>query len=140
MEVAIKLDLPQQQVTQFRSEYWRLQNQDELESLDIATKGKVSLLKELYEELIIERGISTEQVADVISIGLTSHLLELNDELVIKEGTRIEGAASVVGSDPNKLPDVERMLEQATKALARAEIDLDMKKGRIRSLEEEEIG
>jgi hypothetical protein len=26
MEVAIKLDLPQEQVTQFRLEYWRLQN------------------------------------------------------------------------------------------------------------------
>jgi hypothetical protein len=44
VEVAIKLDLPQQQVTQFHLEYWRLQNQDELESLYMLTKGKVSYL------------------------------------------------------------------------------------------------
>ena len=35
VEVAIKLDLPQVQITQYRLEYWRLQNQDELESLYI---------------------------------------------------------------------------------------------------------
>src|SRR5215204_2994512 len=29
VQVAIKLDLPQEQITQFRLEYWRLQNQDE---------------------------------------------------------------------------------------------------------------
>ncbi|MDW0187966.1 MAG: hypothetical protein QOK63_10860 [Nitrososphaeraceae archaeon] len=39
-EVAIKLVIPQTQVTQFRLEYWRLQDQDDLESLQILTKGK----------------------------------------------------------------------------------------------------
>src|ERR687892_1409526 len=29
VQVAIKLDLPQEKVTQLRLEYWRLQNQDE---------------------------------------------------------------------------------------------------------------
>jgi hypothetical protein len=38
VEVAIKLDLPQDQVTQFRLEYWRLQNQNKLESLYTVTK------------------------------------------------------------------------------------------------------
>ena len=37
-----ELDLPQEQITQFRLEYWRLQNQDKLESLYMVTKGKVS--------------------------------------------------------------------------------------------------
>src|SRR5215216_1638385 len=32
VEVAIKLDLPQEQITQYRSEYWRLRNQNKLES------------------------------------------------------------------------------------------------------------
>jgi FixJ family two-component response regulator len=35
VKVAIKLDIPQAQVTQFRLEYRRLQNQDKLESLYI---------------------------------------------------------------------------------------------------------
>jgi len=37
VEVAIKLDLPQEQVTQFRLEYLRLQNQNKLESLYMVT-------------------------------------------------------------------------------------------------------
>jgi uncharacterized protein YjcR len=44
VKVAIKLDIPQAQVTQFRLEYRRLQNQDKLESLYVVTKGKVARL------------------------------------------------------------------------------------------------
>ena len=39
-EVEIKLVIRQTQVTQFRLEYWRLQDQDDLESLQILTKAK----------------------------------------------------------------------------------------------------
>jgi hypothetical protein len=46
VQVAIKLNLPQE-VTQFRIEYWRLRNQDKLETLYVATKGKVSDLWKL---------------------------------------------------------------------------------------------
>src|SRR5918996_5346205 len=52
VEVAIVLDLPQEQVTRLHSEYWRLQNQNKLESLYMLTKGKVSRLWELYKELV----------------------------------------------------------------------------------------
>jgi hypothetical protein len=44
VQVAIKLDLPQEQITQFRTEYWRLQNQDKLESLYMLAKGKLPWL------------------------------------------------------------------------------------------------
>src|ERR671919_2040300 len=53
VEVAIMLDLPQEQVTKFRLEYWRLQNQDELESLYMLTKGKVSVLRKIYNAVVI---------------------------------------------------------------------------------------
>src|SRR5919106_1058806 len=42
VQAAIKLDLPQEQITQYRLEYWRLQNQDNFESLYMLTKGKLS--------------------------------------------------------------------------------------------------
>src|SRR5918997_617968 len=58
VEVAIKLDLPQEQVTRFHMEYWRLQNQDKLESLYMVTQGRVSPLWKLYRELVINRGMS----------------------------------------------------------------------------------
>src|ERR671911_3007923 len=70
VEVAIKLDLPQDQVTQFRLEYWRLQDQDKLETLYMVTKGRASRLWKLYRELIINRGMSIEAVAKVVDIAL----------------------------------------------------------------------
>jgi hypothetical protein len=108
VEVAIKLDLPQEQVTQFRLEYWRLQNQNKLESLYMVTKGKVSSLWKLYKELVIKRGMSIEAVAKVVDIDL------------------------------NRLPDMEMILEQTTKAVAMKEVKADYLEKRIRSLEEEE--
>src|ERR671921_1145609 len=59
VQVAIKMDLPQEQITQFRLEYWRLQNQDELESLYMLAKGKVSILWKINSELKIvdEKGV-----------------------------------------------------------------------------------
>ena len=138
VQVAIKLDLPQEQVTKFRLEYWRLRNQDNLESLYTLTKGKVSGLCKLYNELIINGGMSIEEVAGVISTGLLHQLSRLYKELVIKRGMSIEEVAAVVDINLNVLPDMKRELDQTSKALARKQVDLDMIKVRISSLEEEE--
>src|SRR5918995_7053096 len=108
VQVAIKLDIPQAQVTQFCLEYWRLQDQDKLESLYTVTKGKASRLWKLYRELVIQRGMSFEAVANAVDIDL------------------------------NRLPDMEALLEETTKAVARKEVKVDILEDRIHSLEEEE--
>jgi hypothetical protein len=108
VQVAIKLDIPQAQVTQFRFEYWRLQELDSLERLYIVAKGKVSPLWKLYRELVINRGMSIEEAADVVDTDLI------------------------------KLPHVKRELEQTEKAVARKQVDMDIIIDRIHSLEEEE--
>ena len=108
VQVATKLDLPQDQVTQFRLEYWRLQGQDKLESLYIETKGKVSRLWELYKELVIKREMSIEAVANAVDIDL------------------------------NRLPRMEARLEETTKAVARKQVDFEYLEKRICFLEEEE--
>jgi predicted DNA-binding protein YlxM (UPF0122 family) len=138
VQVAIKLDLPQEQITQFHLEYWRLQNQDELESLYKLAKGKVSVLWKIYKELMIMGGMSIEEVASVMSTGLTYQLARLYKELVIKRRLSIEEVAAVVDVALNKLPYVKEMLEQTSKILARRQVDLDMVETRISSLEEEE--
>jgi hypothetical protein len=102
------------------------------------TKGKISVLWKIYKELVIIGGMSIEEVASVISTGHMYQLSRLYKELVIKRGMSIEEVASAIDIDLNILPDMERRLEQTTKALARKEVDLDMIKGRINSLEEEE--
>ena len=108
VQVAIKLDLPQDQVTRFRLEYWRLQDQDKLETLHIVTRGKVSRLWKLYRELVINRRMNIEAVANVVDIDL------------------------------NRLPDMEMILEQTTKTVARKQVKVDILEDRLRSLEEEE--
>ena len=138
VQVAIKLDLPQEQITQFRTGYWRLQNQDELESLYMLAKGKVFVLWKIYKELVIIGGMSIEEAASVISTGHLYQLTRLYKELVIKRGMSIEEAAAVVDINLNILPDMERELDQTCKALAKKQVELDMIKRHIRSLEEEE--
>src|ERR687897_727301 len=98
VEVAIMLDLPQEQVTKFRLEYCRLQNQDELESLYMLTKGKVSVLRKIYKELVVIRGMSIEEAASALDINL------------------------------NILPDMERELDQTRKTLAKKQVELDILK------------
>ena len=108
VEVAIKLNTPQNQVTQFRMEYWRLQDQDDLESLHIVTKGKAGHLWKLYRELVIKRGMSYEKIANLVDIAL------------------------------NELSDMESLLEQTTRAAAMKEVDLEHLESRIHTLEEVE--
>jgi hypothetical protein len=108
VEVAIKLDIPESQATQFRLEYWRLKGLDILESLHIRTKGKVFSLWKLYRELVIKRGMSFEAVANAVDIDL------------------------------NRLPDMEILLEETTKAVARKEVDAEYLEKRMCYLEEEE--
>jgi transposase len=107
VEVAIKLDQPQPQVTQLRLEYWKLQDQDKIASLHIVTKGKAGRLWKLYNELVVKRGLSYEKVA------------------------------SLVDNAINKLPYVETLLEQAKWAADRQQERLDSLENRIRSLQEE---
>src|SRR5215217_1555673 len=133
VEVAIMLDLPQEQITKFRLEYWRLQNQDEFESLYMLTKNKVSVLWKIYKELVIIGGMSIEEVASVISTGHMYQLSRLYKELVIKRGMSIEEVASAIDIDLNILPDMERRLEQTCKALAKKQLELEEeKRGRNR--------
>jgi hypothetical protein len=108
VEVAIKLDIPESQATQFRLEYWRLKGLDILESLHIRTKGKVFSFWKLYKGLVINRGMSIEAVANVVDIALY------------------------------RLPDMEARLEETTKAVARKEVKVEYLEKRICFLEEEE--
>jgi predicted DNA-binding protein YlxM (UPF0122 family) len=138
VQVAIKLDLPQEKITQYRLEYWILNNQDGLESLYRLTKGKVSVLWKIYKELMIIGGMSIEEVSSVLSTDLIYQLTRLYKELVRKRGMSIEEVAAVVDINLNILPEMKRELDETCKVLARKQVELDMLKVRISSLEEEE--
>lgn len=74
------------------------------------TKGNVSQLWELHNELVLKRGMSYEKVANLVDIAL------------------------------NKLPYVENLFEQAKWAADKQQERFDSLGNRIRSLEEEKVG
>jgi hypothetical protein len=64
------LNIPEPQATQFHFEYFRLTGQDELISLYARTRGKLPSLLKLYDELALKRGMTKEQIANVVEISL----------------------------------------------------------------------
>jgi transposase-like protein len=117
VQVAIKLDLPQEQITQYWLEYWKLQNQDEFESLYMLTKGNLSVLQKIYKELMIMGGMTIKEVARAMEVGLPYQLARLYRESV-RRGMTIEEIAAAVDINLNILPEMEWKLEQTSKALA----------------------
>ena len=100
VEVAIKLDIPEVQATQFHMEYWRLKRLDELESLYVRTRGKLFSLCKLYEELVVKRGMSIEQVANIVDIAL--HKLPYIEglfEIAKREANRMQEKRNYLSKD-----------------------------------------
>lgn len=91
VQVAIMLNISEPQATQFHFEYFRLTGQDELISLHARTKGKLSSLLKLFDELAVNRGMSIEHIANVVEISLHKlpYMESLHDQ-VKREVDRLE--------------------------------------------------
>ena len=100
VEVAIKLDIPEVQATQFHMEYWRLKGLDDFESLYVRTRGKLFSLCKLYEELVVKRGMSIEEVANSVDIAL-NRLPYMEDlyEKAKRETDRMQGKRDYLSKD-----------------------------------------
>jgi predicted DNA-binding protein YlxM (UPF0122 family) len=107
LEVAIMLDLPQPQVTQFFLQYWKLRGQDKLVTLHTLLGDRIFSFFKLYKELIIIREKSIERVIDLIETGL------------------------------DKLPYVEDHYRLAKQAADRQQERLDYLESRIRTVKDE---
>ena len=91
VQVAIMLNIPEPQATQFHFEYFRLTGQDELISLHARTKGKLSSLLKLFDELALKREMSIEHIANVVEISLHKlPYMESLDDQVKREVDRLE--------------------------------------------------
>jgi hypothetical protein len=107
VQVAIMLNILESQATQFHFEYFRLTGQDELISLYARTKGKLSSLLKLFDELALKREMSIEHIANVVEISLY------------------------------KLPYIESLHDQAKREVDRLEEKRDYMLFNINSLEKE---
>ncbi len=107
VEVAIMLDIPQTQVTQFHLEYWKLVGQDKLAILHALLGNRIFSFFKLYKELVIKREMSIERVANNVEIAL------------------------------DKLPYMETLYEQANREAERKQEKVDYLENRERKLQEE---
>jgi transposase-like protein len=100
VEVAMKLDIPQVQATLFHFEYCRLMGLDDFEFLYVRTRGKVTPLCKLYEELVIKRGMSIEQVANSVDIALNRlPYMECLYEIAKREADRMQEKRDYLSKD-----------------------------------------
>lgn len=68
VEVAIMLDIPQDQVTQFHLQYWKMIDQDKLVILHALLGDRIFSFFKLYKELIIKKEMSIERVIIQMSL------------------------------------------------------------------------
>jgi predicted DNA-binding protein YlxM (UPF0122 family) len=106
LEVKIMLDIPQDQVSQFHWEYWKLIGQDKLVKLHALLGDRIFSFFKLYEELIIKRKMNIERVANLVE------------------------------TDLDRLPYVETQYEQACVAVGKKREEFEYLENRIRTLEE----
>jgi predicted DNA-binding protein YlxM (UPF0122 family) len=111
LEVKIMLDIPQDQVTQFHREYWKLIGQDKLVILHALLGDRIFSFFKLYKELIIKREMSIERVAYLVETAL--------DRLPYVE-TRYEQACVTAGRKREELEYLEnhiRLKEEKSKTV-----------------------
>jgi DNA repair exonuclease SbcCD ATPase subunit len=70
VEVAVALNLGQPQVTKLYREYWMLRGLDKLNTIYKETNGKLGPFLKLYRQLIKQRGMSIDQVANAVEIAI----------------------------------------------------------------------
>src|SRR5918996_768804 len=90
-----------------------------------------------YKQLTRELRMSPNQIREIIK-RYVSRLWKLYKELVINRGMSIEAVANVVDIALNRLPRMESILEETIKAVARKQVDFEYLEKRIHFLEEEE--
>jgi predicted HTH domain antitoxin len=70
VQVAIILNLPASKVSKLYREYWKLRGLDKLNTVYKETNGKIWIVLKLYKELIKQRGMSVEQVVNIVEIAI----------------------------------------------------------------------
>ena len=66
VQVAIDLNIPEAQATQFYREYWKLEELEEFDSLYEGVGDKISVLVQLYQNLIERTRRSIDQVVNAV--------------------------------------------------------------------------
>jgi hypothetical protein len=70
IEVAVALNLREPEVTKLYKEYCKLNRRDILNLIDKETNGKLGIFLKLYKQLIKKKGMTIEQVGNIVEIAI----------------------------------------------------------------------
>ena len=70
IEVSIALNLPASKVSKLYREYWDLKGLGQLNAIHKETNGKLGIFLKLYKQLIKKKGMTIEQVGNIVDIAI----------------------------------------------------------------------
>src|SRR5215212_2624556 len=115
VQVAITSNLEQPEITKLYREYWKLKRLHVLDSIFKETDGKLKTFLKLYNQLIKEKGMNVNQVADVVEI--TIHKLTHMENLYEQVKEQIDKMQRTRQGLVNDIAGLERKLSVLDKTV-----------------------
>jgi len=84
LDIAIQLDLSAKEMLEFRQEHLTLKNEDDLLRFYRQTNGKISVLEDIHEEMMIE-DLSAEEAVQALVENRTFNQMTLKYQPLLKE-------------------------------------------------------
>jgi hypothetical protein len=132
VQVAIELNLPASKVIKLYIEYWKLRGLDKLNSIFKETNGKLWPFLKLYKELIKKRGMSIEQVVNVVEIAI--HKLPYMENLYQQVKDEAEKMQGTIQQLANYIRALERKISILDKIAFASEQECRRKHQEIQEL------
>ena len=132
VEVAIILKLPASKVSKLYREYWKLRGLHKLNAIYIKTNGKIWPLWKLYKELIKKRGMSIEELVNVVEIAI--HKLPYMENLYGQAKDQVEKMQCTLQRLANNIMALEYKISILDKTAFSCEQNCKIKEQQIQEL------
>jgi hypothetical protein len=132
VQVAIILNLREPQVTKYNREYWKLKGLDKLNTIHTETNGNIWPLWKLYQQLVMKKGMSIEQVVNGAEIGI--HKLPHMETLYKQVEDEVNKLQYARQSLVNDIRTLERKISILDKTAFSIEQDCKRREQRVQEL------
>jgi hypothetical protein len=132
LQVAIELNIRQSEATKYYREYWKLRGLHKLNAIYIKINGKIWPLWKLYKELIKKRGMSIEELVNVVEIAI--HKLPYMENLYGQAKDQVEKMQCTLQRLANNIMALEYKISILDKNAFSCEQDCKIKEQQIQEL------
>jgi len=132
LQVAIELNIRQSEATKYYREYWKLRGLDKLNIIYKETNGKIWPVWKLYQQLVKKRGMSIEQVVNVVEIA--ANKLPHMETLYRQAKDQAEKMQRTIQRLANHIRALEYKISILDKTAFSIELDCKRKQQEIREL------